>query len=303
MSKKFSVTRTYEIVGRLRTHSKASEVYQDVVFSYGNMKWEGSIPTTYRRANLELSSVAQIQEHIENAYDHCDPKVRKPWLDRQNDFWSTKPKAKVTKKFFDSLLSFHWCCVACDFPTNPNWARRIQDIKDFGYTLSTDTARHCSRCKKNRTHLLLVPFPRAAEMRYENWSKALRKKIIDLLGSLDVYENRKASHLLPDHKFPEIRWDTATPRLDIESLTADQIKKDFQLLTNQRNQQKREVCRACFQTGQRGMVFGIAYFYKGDATWPQDVPRTGKEAEHGCEGCGWYDFRAWRDAICAKVRE
>jgi hypothetical protein len=27
------------------------------------------------------------------------------------------------------------------------------------------------------------------------------------------------------------------------------------------------------------------------------VPKQGKAAEAGCQGCGWYDLQAWRDSL------
>jgi len=48
---------------------------------------------------------------------------------------------EVTKPFFDKLLSLKWNSVKHDFPANPNWARRIQDIKELGFTLATATIR------------------------------------------------------------------------------------------------------------------------------------------------------------------
>ena len=77
----------------------------------------------------------------------------------------------------------------------------------------------------------------------------------------------------------------------------DEIKAKFQLLTNQRNQQKREVCRNCYQTGKRGILFGIPFFYKGNENWDNNIPRTGKSAEKGCIGCGWYDIERWRNEL------
>jgi hypothetical protein len=68
------------------------------------------------------------------------------------------------------------------------------------------------------------------------------------------------SNLLPDHKFPEIRWGNDTKRDSPEHLNDKEIKEQFQLLSNQRNLQKREVCRQCYQTGDRGYPFGIKYY-------------------------------------------
>lgn len=187
----------------------------------------------------------------------------------------------------------------CDI-SNPNFARRIQDIKECGYTVSTHINYHCPVCNNSRsTRLLLLPINRVerAGNGYETWSPALRARIIRMLGGIDVYENTPSKNCLPDHKFSEIRWDNDTKSENPASMTDQEIKDKFQLLSNQRNQQKREVCRNCFQTGNRGTIYGISYFYEGEATWNPQIPSKGKSAEQGCIGCPWYDIARWRKEL------
>lgn len=289
-----------EIKGK-REHSKASEKYLDVVFKYENTLWQGSVPTQYRRTGTDLNTEDAVVEHLNSVYVQCDPKNWSTWLHEQAKFWKTKPRAGVTQSFFTALSTFTWKCQTCELPSNPNWARRTQDIKEFGYTLATDTSKYCNSCKTKTTHLLLLPIQRGGESGYETWSPALLRKIISILKNFDAYEAKAASHLLPDHKFPEIRWDEATKRDNLENLTDSEIKKDFQLITNQRNQQKREACRSCYQSNQRPFLFGIPFYYKGNKDWPKDLPKIGKAAESGCEGCGWYDIQAWRNALIKKI--
>lgn len=69
------------------------------------------------------------------------------------------------------------------------------------------------------------------------------------------------------------------------SMTDEEIIAKFQLLDNQRNLQKREICRNCVQTGRRGRLFGIDFYVVGDECWDATIPPTGKEAERGCIGC------------------
>lgn len=180
-------------------------------------------------------------------------------------------------------------------PAPNNAASRVKAIKQKGYTIAT-------RKRKGYDYeFRLLPLPRGGETRYEWWSGALKRKIVTVLGSYDAFEARTDSydHLLPDHKFPEARWDADTPRPSLGSLSADDIRRDFQLISNQRNQQKREVCRSCYASGVRGKPFGIPFYYEGDARWPDHVPRRGKAAEAGCHGCGWYDLEKWRQALIA----
>ena len=123
---------------------------------------------------------------------------------------------------------------------------------------------------------------------------ALRARIIRALGSVDVYENTPSRSCLPDHKFSEIRWYYEAKFENPETMTYQEIRDKFQLLSNQRNQQKREVCRNYFQTGKEGTIYGINYFYKGTDTWDSTIPQKGKATEQGCIGCPWYDIARWR---------
>lgn len=290
-----------KILGK-RFHQKAQEAYISVIFTYGSIKVEWDIPIEYRRTGTHLLDQPEsaIKEYIEDVYDDCNPSKWATWKKEQTAFWANKPNAATTRGFFDVLMQdFQWKSVETDLPKNPNWARRIQDIKEFGYTLATDTNRLDRKLKTKCTHILLLPLSRGGITGYEIWSKELRDKIVSTLSSYDAYEAKpgKKEGLLPDHKFPEIRWDQDTKRDDLTGLTLVEIKKDFQLLSNQRNQQKREVCRACYQTGQRGQIYGVSFFYKGTSEWPSNIPKRGKAAEKGCEGCGWYDIQKWRDSL------
>lgn len=289
-----------------REHRKASERYLDVIFTYEDaFSWEGSIPIEYRRTGTNLSEPLEIKEHLLESYDCCHPIKQKEWLAEQEEFWQGKSRAQVTKSFFDALTTFQWSCITCELPYNRNAARRIQDLKEFGYTIATNTSKLCKKCDKKQTHLILVPLPRGGISGYETWSPLLRKRIVALLKNYDAYEGRttKKESLLPDHKFPEIRWDSDTRRETLKNLSNEEIKNEFQLMSNQRNLQKREVCRKCYQTNIRGYPFGIKFYYRGNETWAANVPKTGNNAQKGCIGCGWYDFETWREALNQKLAE
>lgn len=289
-----------------RNHSKASEEYVSVEILYpNNKKWIGWVPIVYRRTGLFLSTENEIIDYLNDIYPQLNPLNYEKWVQEQEMFWDEKPNADITKSFFEALSNCDWTCVNCGLPQNPNWARRIQDLKEFGYTIATDTNRYCPNCNGNRTHLILLPIKRLTNSGngYETWSPQLRKRIIKVLGSIDVYEGTFNANCLPDHKFSEIRWDENTKSENPDDMTDAEIKEKFQLLTNQRNQQKREVCRNCFQTGKRGVIYGIPYFYKGDENWDSNIPKLGKEAERGCVGCPWYDIQRWRQNLLNKLIE
>lgn len=287
-------------------HSKASEEYIDVVFQYPDLKksFEYRIPVEYRRTGVSLKSESDINRYLNCIYEQLNPCNHSDWIKEQGDFWA-KRKAVTTKSFFDSLIKGGWQCTVCTLPSNPNFARRIQDLKEMGYTLTTDTNRFCATCNKNTTHLCLIPIQRSniEGNGYETWSPKLRERILKVLNGIDVYENKKKSHLLPDHKFPEIRWNETTKSENPNTMTDDEIKKKFQLINNQRNQEKREACRTCFQTSKRGEIYGIPYYSKGTALWDDSIPLKGVEAEKGCIGCPWYDIEAWRNDLIKVIKQ
>jgi hypothetical protein len=288
-----------KVVG-IRTHAKASEIYVDVHFSYPEEKeeWIGSVPIEYRRTGTLAETPEDAASILVGAYEAMNPSKRDEWINEQDKFWDTeKKRAKVTRGFYEGMKDSRWKCVNCQLPSNPNWARRVQDIKEFGYTLATDTAKFCHNCNDKTTHLVLLRLPRGAETGYETWSTQLRKRILKVLDYHDAYDNARRTSLLPDHKFPEIRWDEATGEENPDDMDDDSIREKFQLLTNQRNQQKREVCRTCFQTGRRGAPYGIKFYYEGNEMWAGNTPRRGKAAEQGCIGCGWYDLNRWREEL------
>ena len=287
-----------------KAHSKASEEYIHVLFDYPEQHetWEGWIPVEYRRTGVSILTDEELVIYLNDVYERMNPSKFQEWFKEQEKFWAER-KALVTQPFFDSLVKGGWQCVECTLPKNPNWARRIQDLKEFGYTLATDTRKYCDNCDANKTHIMLVPIKRGGLMEYgyESWSPKLRKRILKVLGSLDVYEYRFNAHCLPDHKFSEMRWDDKTKSDNPDDMTDDEIRKKFQLLTNQRNQQKREVCRTCYQTGVRGTIYGIPFFYEGSSEWDENIPKIGKEAEKGCLGCAWYDIAEWRRQLLRKI--
>ena len=285
-----------------RGHSKASEEYVDVIFRYEDgTEWRGSVPYYYRRTGLFAESEEEINAAIGAAHDAMHPKTKIGWLAEQKRFWSETNK-HTTRPFFEVLKNSEWKCQRCDLPPNPNFARRIQDIKEMGYTIATDTKRRCEKCRGNTTQLIMLRLPRGVMTGYETMSPSLTKRILVVREAYDPYDaTRRSNGLLPDHKFPEIRWDEATRAENPETMTDNEIRQKFQLLTNQRNQQKREACRTCFQTGRRGTPFGIPYFHHGNSNWPADVPIQGRKAEAGCVGCGWYDLQLWREKLIAKL--
>ena len=296
-----------EIVEKERKlNTKASESYIPVRFRYDASVWEGWVPVEYRRTgvNIEEDDEDALIGYLNSIYTQMNPNNYSTWLQQETDKWSDS-RSVETKEIFMLLSDGKWHCRNCEID-NPNFARRIQDLKEMGYTISTHINYHCPICGNSRsTRLILLPIDRVeiAGNGYETWSPALRSRIMRLFSYIDVYEGTVNRNCLPDHKFSEIRWDEETKAENPDTMTDEEIRAKFQLLTNQRNQQKREVCRKCYQTGQRGTMYGIDYYYEGGALWESSIPQKGKDAEKGCIGCPWYDIERWKKELQKKLEE
>jgi hypothetical protein len=131
------------------------------------------------------------------------------------------------------------------------------------------------------------------------------KLIIRVLESYeytDVIEERKreAHKLVVDHRMPMERWGIAE-EINKTDMSIDDIHRKFQVLKKDdggnHNLLKSRSCEKCIKTGMRGYPLGIKYWYKGNEKWSKNIPKVGKEAEKGCVGCGWYDFKTWRESL------
>ena len=277
-------------------NNKASECYVRTVFKQANgFEWKTVVPYQYRRAGLFLETEKELAEYLIDIRPCFTKKAMDEWRSKEEEKWK-KRNADVTFEFFKVLLSFK---EETDFPVNDNPARRIQDIKEYGYTVAS-----IPNSVGRKTSRIMLPIPLYERMGYETFSPEFKNRVIKLLGKINAYESREtvSKGLIPYHKFSEIRWDDSTKEINGDDMSDDDIIKKFQLLDNQRNQQKREVCRQCFQNGIRGSIYGIDYYYYGDRRWDANIPKIGKEAEKGCYGCPWYDIEAWRKALNEKLK-
>jgi len=292
-------------VVEIKQHGKASESYAHVNIRFGKESIYSTIPYYYRRTGLFIEDEAELAKYLISIKKHFTTEAIKKFI-AENKAYSEKELSgrKTTKPFFDKLLNLQWNSVEYDLPKNRNPARRIQDIKELGFTLATDTNRKVKGKEENSTHVMLIPIPQGAKTGYETFSAKFKSRAIKLLGARNEYDlaGGNPKRLIPDHKFPEIRWDADTKAENPDDMSEKEIISKFQLLDNQRNLQKREVCRKCFQTGKRGILFGINHFYEGSEDWGKEIPKTGKDAEKGCIGCGWYDIRKWRESVNKKVK-
>ena len=278
-------------VSEIIENNKASEAYVKTRFVQDDgFKWDTYVPFIYRRSGLNIHTETGLADYLKSLKPYFTKDAMREW--RRTEKARGLIGGDVTPLFFDVLLSFREEFER--FPNNPNPARRIQDIKDAGYTLASVPRQN--GLGYNR---ILLPIPLHTRMGYETFSPQFKARVIRLLNGRNAFEARTTARkaLIPDHKFSEVRWDDATKSENPMDMADDEIIRKFQLLDNQRNQQKREICRKCFQEGVRGTIYGIDYFYKGAGRWDNNIPITGKDAERGCEGCPWYDIEEWRKQL------
>ena len=279
-------------------NNKASEVYVKTTFIQKNgFKWNTYVPFVNRRAGINIESEEELAQYLLSLKPYFTEEAMREW--KKTELKRGLIGGDVTPLFFKVLLSFK---EEFDrFPMNPNPARRIQDIKDAGYTVAS-VPRPTGLKGYNR---ILLPIPLHSEMGYETFTPQFKARVIRLLKERNAFEAKVTAKkaLIPDHKFSEVRWDEVTKAENSMEMTDSEIIEKFQLLDNQRNQQKREVCRKCFQEGIRGSIYGINYYYKGTDKWDDSIPKVGKAAEKGCEGCPWYDIEKWRKKLNEELKK
>ena len=292
-------------------NSKVSEYYVRTRFVQNDgFTWTTIIPYVYRRTGLELRTEKEIAVYLKSVKKFFTKEWIKSWKEKEEreclaDIENKKRKNEdkvsrgkkandiVTPYFLLSLLTLEETC-GDKLPINRNPQRRLQELKDRGYTIPI------VQYGREKTTSTLLPFPKYEEMGYEKgFTKQFKARVIRLLKQRNAFEAKitPAKSLIPDHKFSEIRWDEDTKTENPIGMSDTEIIQKFQLLDNQRNQQKREVCRKCFQKGIRGTIYGIIFFYKGNGNWDSNIPTKGKEAEKGCLGCPWYDIELWRKML------
>lgn len=279
-------------------NNKASEKYVRTTFVQDDgFSWATIVPYVDRRAGMNLKTEEELADYLLSIKPYFSKEAMEEW--RLNEQKRGLVSGPVTSLFFNVLLSFKEEFER--LPQNTNSARRIQDIKDAGYTVAS-VPRGKGKLGYNR---ILLPLPLVAVIGYEAFTPQFKARVVRLLEEMNAFEARRTSKkaLIPDHKFSEIRWDDATKEENTMDMSDEEIIRKFQLLDNQRNQQKREICRRCFQEGVRGTIYGIKFFYKGGERWDAEIPVKGRDAELGCVGCPWYDIEMWRKKLNERLEE
>lgn len=275
------------------------DYYLLVTFRYPSRTWNGCVPIKAKYQGIDIPlNKEDVFDWVSKCYSELSPGKNTLWQDEQRRYWGEK-EAYDTQAVFDALNGAEtltkWQCRKCGpVPqANPQAGARIKSLRQYGYYIAT-MKRVCPTCGGMQFFDLLVRLPRHAADNEKRFtiSKKLQRRIKTVLPLKDVCFDspHPATELIIDHKFPSSRWVNGET-INEDSMNDNDIKKKFQLLTNQTNLQKERYCKRCVIEGKRGEFFGIQWYYEGDEKWLGNS----KADENGCVGCCWYDLEVWKE--------
>lgn len=218
------------------------------------------------------------------------------WIARYPvDFFNTD----IMSKADDLLLACKknvgkWTCGYCGSNSNQP-AATFRELKKRGYKFEEPTPGRwgkemwCPECSAYRTHYKLLALePVLPEHERCPIDKRSRERVLTLLGGRDAFTGGSISSVAEiDHKTP---WTRMEGDLDIRSLSDEQIRQHFQLLTREHNLLKDRMCGRCKAENIRPPFLGIKFWYSGTENYCGS-----------CYGCGWYDGVRWREELNKKL--
>ena len=230
---------------------KMEDLYLRVRFKYKGVVWNGAVPIVakYQGVNVPLTQ-DDVFDWVKKCYDELDPSKYRLWKQEQDEYWNTS-KSEDTRLVFEALngdeSTTKWLCRKCGpVPqVNPQSGARIRSLKQLGYHIAT-LKLMCQSCGNKQYFDLLIRLPRHAADNQKRFtiSKALRNKILSVLPNVDcAFEtplDKKACII--DHKFPSSRWVNGET-INHTTMSEDEIRAKFQILSNQTNLQKERYCQ------------------------------------------------------------
>lgn len=279
---------------------KMEDLYLGVQFKYSSKTWNGCIPLRTKYQGLSIpDTLDDVCKWAKKCYNTLNPANYQLWQDNQIRFWNER-NAPETRVVFNALngnnSTTEWLCRKCGpVPrSNPQPGGRIRALRSCGYYTATQL-QYCKTCGQKESFDLLIRLPRAEINSQERHpiSEALRKKVIKTLSCKDACfgDKLEPSQAIVDHKFPSSRWVVGEPTPNRDDMPEEEIRRKFQILTNQTNLQKERYCKRCVLDGIRGDFFGIKWYYQGNENWEGQS----KVDERGCIGCPWYDLLKWKE--------
>ena len=212
--------------------------------------------------------------------------------------WNPSNEGTKRAATFEILADCEWHCSACELPSSQP-AKDIQMLRKEGFEFVQNTGQgqgdylRCETCEATTFHRKLTyPFPTGKSITRQGMPESFKRRVRELYGHRDAFDGSSPSTTLEvDHRVPEIRWDESED-FDHASMTDDEVREHFQILTRSHNLLKSRKCESCKETGTRPPFLEVEYYYEGSEEY---------EASVGCVGCGWYDPQAWRAALLAEL--
>jgi len=200
---------------------------------------------------------------------------------------------------WEILKDLEWHCTKCELKSGQ--AKTWQVWRQRGIQLAKDDkdnfykTQFCKTCDMKTVHRKLKCLEILDETKVRTGIPvSLARKIKKLYKNEEAFFLREfpAKELEIDHKFPQVRWEGDEEDNKV-SMSNEEIKSKFILLTRSNNLLKSRQCERCEKTGNRGNFPGIYFWYLGNETWQG----TSKSDEKGCIGCFWYDPYKWREEL------
>lgn len=189
----------------------------------------------------------------------------------------------------------NWTCSLHTTGSNQP-AAIFREVKKQGYEFEETTpgrwaiSKFCPICNQDTTHYkLLKTTPTLTKQVRLGIDAKTRKRILELFGNRDAFTGASISSTAEiDHKVP---WTRLDEDIDATTLSDEEIKESFQLLTREHNLLKDRACGFCKLNNRRPPFLQIPFWYEGDSTY-----------RGSCDGCGWYDGVKWRAEIVKLIR-
>lgn len=180
-----------------------------------------------------------------------------------------------------------WTCSLHTTGSNQP-AAIFREVKKMGYEFEEVSSnrwaisKYCPICEQETTHYKLLKLtPTLTKQERLGIDAKSRKRTLEIFGYRDAFTGASISSTPEiDHKVP---WTRLEKDIDLRSLSDNEIKEHFQLLTREHNLLKDRMCDKCKKLGIRPPFFEIEYWYYGD-----------RHYKGTCVGCGWYDGAEWR---------
>ena len=207
---------------------------------------------------------------------------------------NTFKKGSTQYQDFELMSDLKWHCTKCELKSGQAKTWQVWR-QEKGIQLAQDEQGHwyktmfCDNCGFNTIHrkLLSTEILDTGLKARTTMPKVLSDRIKKVYNCIDEYSLRTepTNKLEIDHRIPQVRW-TSDEDKNSTTMTEEQIKNKFMLLTRENNLLKSRICEHCVKTGKRGKGYKvIEFWYEGCENYDPKI---------GCKGCFWYNPSEWR---------